>query len=202
MVRKFRIEASAYLLWAFMVLVLPLRWLFAAAMAVLVHELCHWLALKALDIEVIGVTVRSGGIRMKTEPMTSGKELICALAGPAGGLVLLLFIRWIPRIAVIALVQSAFNLLPMYPLDGGRALRCISQMLFRQKTADRICRGTKFACAAALGILSVYCVVRLGVRLLPLVLGVYFLPIVMGRRENRRAVLLPWKQNGCHRRFR
>ena len=202
MAREFRIETSACLLWAFMVLVLPLRWLFSAAMAVLVHELCHWLALKALRVEILGVVVRGGGIRMETEPMTSGKELICALAGPAGGLVLLLFIRWIPRIAVIALVQSAFNLLPMYPLDGGRALRCISQMLFRQKTADRICRGTKFACAAALGILSVYCVVRLGVRLLPLVLGVYFLPIVMGRRENRRAVLLPWKQNGCHRRFR
>lgn len=202
MAREFRIETSACLLWAFMVLVLPLRWLFSAAMAVLVHELCHWLALKALRVEILGVVVRGGGIQMETEPMTSGKELICALAGPAGGLVLLLFIRWIPRIAVIALVQSAFNLLPMYPLDGGRALRCISQMLFRQKTADRICRGTKFACAAALGILSVYCVVRLGVRLLPLVLGVYFLPIVMGRRENRRAVLLPWKQNGCHRRFR
>lgn len=202
MARKFRIEAFACLLWAFMVLVLPLRWLFAVAMAVLVHELCHWLALKALRVEILGVVVRGGGIRMETEPMTSGKELICALAGPAGGLVLLLFIRWIPRIAVIALVQSAFNLLPMYPLDGGRALRCVSQMLFQQKTADKICRGTRNICAAALGLMSIYCVVRLGIHLLLLVLVAYFLPMIMGWRENRRAAFLPWKQNGCHRRFR
>ena len=43
--RRCRLEASACLAWAAMLLVLPLKWLAAAALAALWHELCHYLAL-------------------------------------------------------------------------------------------------------------------------------------------------------------
>ena len=142
MERKFagqnlRISGSFFILAALMLLILPLKWLLAAALAAAVHELFHYLALKLCRCKVLSLQVGTGGAVIETDCISRGKELFCALAGPVGGLTLLLFAKWLPRTAICALVQSAYNLLPLFPLDGGRALRCISQMLLPPKAASR-----------------------------------------------------------------
>ena len=71
----------------------------------------------------------AGGAVMDASPMSTVRELFCVLAGPIGGMLLSLFFRWIPRVAICAVFQSAFNLLPIYPLDGGRAVGCILELL-------------------------------------------------------------------------
>lgn len=144
MERKFagqnlRISGSFFILAALMLLVLPLKWLLAAALAAAVHEGAHYLALKLCRCKVLSLQVGTGGAVIETDCISRGKELFCALAGPVGGLTLLLFAKWLPRTAVCALVQSAYNLLPLFPLDGGRALGCISQMLLPPKAASRFC---------------------------------------------------------------
>ena len=116
-----RVDVSACLMGAFLLLTLPLNWLLSALAAAAFHELCHGAAILLLGGRIWGVRIGSGGAVMETEPLSSGKELVCALAGPAGSLLLVLTFRIFPRVAVCALVQGAFNLLPVFPLDGGRA---------------------------------------------------------------------------------
>ena len=78
------------------------------------------------------------GAEIETEAMSSFQELIAALAGPVGGLCLLVLSHWIPHIAICGLFQSAYNLLPVYPLDGGRALRCFITLFASVEGAAKI----------------------------------------------------------------
>lgn len=80
---------------------------------------------------------------MESSPMPSWQELVCILAGPAGSFFLLLLDDFIPKTAICGLVQGIFNLLPLYPLDGGRALYCLCKMIFPEAQADRICSMVK-----------------------------------------------------------
>jgi len=122
---RFTISPSACLLAAMMLLLLPLRWIISALIAAVFHEFCHALAVYLCGGRIEAMTVGDRGAVMLADTLHAGKELICILAGPVGSLLLVLFMRWIPRIAFCALVHTAYNLLPIYPLDGGRALRCI-----------------------------------------------------------------------------
>ena len=84
---------------------------------------------------------------MEGRVRTPLKEFVCILAGPVGGFVMLLFVRWLPRTAVCCLVHSMYNLLPVYPLDGGRALRIVVSTCVPVCVVNRCCavfeRGVK-----------------------------------------------------------
>ena len=126
-----RIEVTAgfCILWAFWLLVLPLGMIVAAGVAALLHEGCHGLAIWLTGGKVLGITLGAGGMVMEIMPMSPQKELVCALAGPVGSLLLAGMYPWMPLLAVCGLVQGLFNLIPIYPLDGGRAIRCAIALL-------------------------------------------------------------------------
>lgn len=153
---KLRLDPSACFLGAILLLILPLKWLFAALLAAVVHELCHMAAIRLTGGEIWEVRIRGSGAVIETAPMTPGRELLCSLAGPAGGLGLLFFARWIPCTAVCALVQSLYNLLPFFPLDGGRALRCGLEWLFGVRTGEKVSRIVAYGAGAFLLALSMY----------------------------------------------
>lgn len=123
MTDKLEIKPGAFLLPAFLLLVLPWQWVGAAVLAASVHEASHILALKLTGGRVARITVGGSGAVIETAPMDAFRECICALAGPLGSGLLLLLFRQLPRTALCALVHCLYNLLPLFPLDGGRILR-------------------------------------------------------------------------------
>ena len=122
---KIELTPGFCILWALLLLLLPPGLICAALAAAAVHELGHWLAVRAVGSRVAGITVGAGGMVMETLPLTAPQEILCALAGPAGSFLLLPLYRVLPLLSLCGLVQGCFNLLPLYPLDGGRALACI-----------------------------------------------------------------------------
>lgn len=105
------------------------------------HEFSHSLVARRFGIPIHGITlfVFGGVARLGEEPRTPGSEFVLAVAGPAmsvalcavfSGVFLLAdaaaFPDWLlASIGYLALANGAlvvFNLLPGYPMDGGRVL--------------------------------------------------------------------------------
>lgn len=152
---------------ALAVLVLPLQWFLAIVLAAVFHELCHYLAVKICGGKFLGLEFGAEGARMEVWGLSDMQELICALAGPVGGLCLLPFVRWIPRMAICAACQSLFNLIPVYPLDGGRAMMCLLNM-FMPKKADRISLWVRRFCLLGIAGLGLYGTLALGLGAFPM----------------------------------
>lgn len=127
--KQVEITPGFCILWAFLLLTQPLELLAAAMGAACFHELCHAGAVGLLGGRIHGITVRAGGMIMEIGPLPSWKETVCALAGPAGSFLLLPLAKWFPLLSLCGFIQGCFNLLPLYPLDGGRALACVLRYL-------------------------------------------------------------------------
>jgi len=130
--------------------------------SILLHELGHSVVARrhGVEIEEIDLWLLGGVARMKGYPKTAGDELRFALAGPAVTLLIALgfgaLLAALPASTPDALravveyqlfVNTAilvFNLLPAFPLDGGRVARA----LIWQRRGD-LARAT--AAAATIG---------------------------------------------------
>lgn len=151
-------------------LILPLRWLLAAILAAAFHEGCHWLAVRLCGGSITALHIGSGGAQMDAVGLSAGKNLICSLAGPVGGLFLLLFMRWIPCIALCALCQSAYNLLPIGPLDGGQALRSFCRLTV-PRLENSICIWVQRLCLTAVACAAAYAAIWLRLGWIPVILA-------------------------------
>lgn len=169
-----KVSPSVWITLAMMLLMLPLKWIIAAILAAAVHELCHAAAVLLCGGRISQLQIGENGAVMFATPLLPVQEMFCLLAGPAGGLLLLLFLKWIPRTAICAAVQSAYNLMPLWHLDGGRALRCLLRWLSPGR-AEKICLWAGRSFLAALFALAAYGTVFLDLGILPLILvaGVY-----------------------------
>ncbi len=167
---KLRITAAGCIGLALMLLVLPLRWILAWIAASAFHEGCHALAVKLCGGHVGAVDIDCVGADMSVTGISGSRELICALAGPIGALLLLLAAKWIPATAVCAVFQSAYNLLPLFPMDGGRALRCLAELLL-PRYAGRICRIAGIVTLCLIWFGAIYAAVGLNLGVIPLLLA-------------------------------
>ena len=123
----------------------------AALFALLLHELAHWISARNLGYAVSGIKLYPFGAVMDLVPVSADQkqEWIAALAGPLASFVTASAVKmvcaiaqieseWIETFQYINLVISVVNMLPAYPLDGGRIARNVLLTTCRKKTADRI----------------------------------------------------------------
>lgn len=124
--------------------------------SVLLHELGHSLVAEAEGIQVKSITlfVFGGVSNIQSEPHTAGGEFLMAVAGPLVSIVLGVISYVVLRLVGAALsspVQgvllalayynitlAVFNLIPGFPLDGGRIFRSIVWAIthnFREATS-------------------------------------------------------------------
>jgi len=141
---------------------------------VLLHELGHVAAARALRIPVLSIVLWPLGgftaVRLPRERL--GAELAIALAGPATNLLMALGLstlgvggfpgrpgaRWDLGATLwwLNLLLGALNLLPIFPMDGGRALRSALALGLGESRGTRLALQIGQAGAMGIGGLAVW----------------------------------------------
>ena len=138
-------------------------------LCVVLHEFGHALAAKSFGINTPDITLLPiGGVaRLERMPEEPKQELLIAVAGPAVNVVIALglfvaggsFINpfvnpaasegvgLISQLLIINVLLVAFNLLPAFPMDGGRVLRALlaTRMSYARATQIAATVGQGFA---------------------------------------------------------
>ena len=134
---------------------------------VLLHELGHALMARRFGIETEDITLYPiGGVaRLSRIPRSPGAELAIALAGPAVNFAIVagllgvqflgLFGPWNDVAEVLIglnLMLGLFNLIPAFPMDGGRVLRALLSGWLGRLRATQVAAGLGRSLAVLFGL--------------------------------------------------
>ncbi|PYI77684.1 MAG: site-2 protease family protein, partial [Verrucomicrobia bacterium] len=145
---------------------------------VLAHEFGHIFTARAFGVATPDVTLLPiGGVaRLERIPEKPSEELLVALAGPAVNVVIAISlvafagaqldaqhlsavessrVSLIDRLAAVNLFLAIFNMIPAFPMDGGRVLRAVLAM--RMNYA----RATQVAASVGQGIAFIFFIIGL-----------------------------------------
>ncbi len=151
---------------------------------VVLHELGHALAARRYGIGTRDITLLPiGGVAtLESTPTRPAQEIVVALAGPAVNLLIALLLwlllavsasgagtvafdadietavtgdsGFVERLLLLNLVLALFNLLPAFPMDGGRVLRAVLVFFMPRVRATRVAATVGQTLALLLGVLG------------------------------------------------
>jgi Zn-dependent protease len=138
--------------------------------SIMIHELGHAVAAQLFGLGPIKLVVHGfGGLTSFGVPPTHRQGVLVSLAGPAAGLLLACLAwlvgaatlsegshyLWVFTIAMLIQVNifwSLFNLLPIFPLDGGQVMWHGLAMAMPSSAARRKTKQVSIAIAAIVGV--------------------------------------------------
>ena len=173
-----RISVSAqpgYLLFiAISIMLLPLKVIFAWMVASFVHELGHILCIVLMKKDIYSIRLSASGAIIQTDRLANWQEWIAALSGPLAGILLLPLTKYMPMTAMFALFQSVYNLMPIYPMDGGRVV--LGLFRFFCGYDNGIKRYGAFMCifCAIVLLMTIYISLRFSLGVVPLLILLFF----------------------------
>lgn len=129
MIEKVRIHDSFWLLIAVVFLLDPNYTFLYFLLAAAVHELGHFsmIALYRGTVTQFDISAAGGFMQYHLPKLSAASDIWIALGGPAAGFLLWLiagFFHW-ELLSGASLLLSVFNLLPIAPLDGGKAIESL-----------------------------------------------------------------------------
>lgn len=138
------------------------------------HELGHYLALRLCGVPVTGLRLTAFGARMDTagrQRLSYGRELVTVLAGPGANALCAVFtaaltaaFSWREGDVYTGahVILGGFNLLPIVPLDGGRAVGLVLSFFLGPAGGERLCRWVSLVALAGVLAAAAWVVVRSG----------------------------------------
>ena len=141
-----------------------LFWLFFMYLvSILIHEFSHMLVAKKLGYKCTKIVLYPSGALLfgDTDEFTFKDEILISIAGPLSNVFLCIFcvfLWWLfPDIynytadfVVANLSIAFFNMLPIFPLDGGRVLLAIFSLYFKRDIASKISKKITLITAVCL----------------------------------------------------
>ncbi len=164
--KKIEISLSFVFVIFFAFFFTPLLLLFSILAAAALHEAGHLALLSHFGVELRRVRLSAFGAEIDApgvERLSYGKELCVTLGGAGANVLGALFSAAVaqrfdlPYFFVLAganVVLGAYNLLPVPPLDGARALYLITAYFFGPAAADAVTAAVGLMTAAALALLG------------------------------------------------
>lgn len=165
-----------YIIFAISMLLLPFRWLISFLVCAAIHETAHVFCARCMGIQITDIMITVLGARIYTHVLTNTQELLCAVAGPLFGLLPVVLYRYFPEAALISIILSAYNLLPIYPSDGARILRCVLRWVVPQKNYRSVAHMLEMTVVLICGLLCVFAAIRMKSIIL-LVIVAFWLPL-------------------------
>lgn len=158
---------------------------------VLIHELTHMIVGISLGFKPKKIIVMPFGFKIEFKEIEWNKKIelknaIISFAGPLANVVILLiaaFLKLHTNIIYINLIITLFNLLPIYPLDGGRILKSILTVKLENKKAYKIVNRISNICIILItGLSSILILALKNIHIIWVIIYLWYVVI----RENRK----------------
>lgn len=165
-----------------------------SALFSMMHEITHGLVAKILGYtpDTITAGLFGGVLHLREGYLRTSDELFIHLSGPFFNIAMSMFfyiayiyfpLIWIKEIIISNLILAIFNLMPFYPLDGGKIIGIYLTYFFGYRTTYQISKTFSFLFSVFLFLLGIYLLQYSVINLLISALAVNL--YIAGREDSR-----------------